>query len=74
MAFVWMPGCMEYMALEKYHPPYIFSRNQLFLGGNEFNQIRCHGKWDKGEIGGEIRGATLGFCICPGRTCYPSCR
>lgn len=47
MASVQMPGYMEHMALEKYNLYYIFSRNQLFLCGNEFNQIRCHRRWDK---------------------------
>ena len=47
MASVRMPGFMGHMALEKYNPYYIFSRNQLFLSGNEFYQIGCHRRWDK---------------------------
>lgn len=38
MASVQMPGYMEHMALEKYNLYYIFSRNQLFLCGNEFSK------------------------------------
>lgn len=47
MASAWMPGCIEHMALEKYNPYYVSSRNQLLLAGKELYQIRCHGTQDK---------------------------
>lgn len=58
MTSAWMPGCIEHMALEKCNPYYIFSRNQLFRAGNEFNQTRCRGRqekkrnWEKNEGNG----------------------